>query len=142
MLANGHLRSSSTFALAGCAVIVAGVLFLCLSALVARTGSWWQGTFDAFGVGFVVGGVIDVLAIFGLNEFASREAQRREMANQRALEILESRDGRISGGRGHFLDRVDAAESLLKHSWGDLDPKLRARLAALTDRYPVGDELD
>lgn len=121
---------------------MAGVLCLCLSALVARTGSWWQGTFDAFGVGFVVGGVIDVLAIFGLNEFASREVQRKEIANERAREILESKDTRIRGARGSSVDRVFAAEYLLKHSSGDLDPKLRARLAILTGKYPVGDELD
>ncbi len=66
-----------------------GVLCLFLSALVAPTGSWWQGTLDAFGVGFVVGGVVDVLAIFGLNHIVVDEDRRREQVNQQARKILE-----------------------------------------------------
>jgi len=69
----------------GFGLVAVGVLCLCLSALVAPTGSWWLGTLDAFGVGFVVGGVVDVLAIWGLNQ-----VQTRPQANWDAVAILWS----------------------------------------------------
>lgn len=117
-------------ALAGIAVIMAGILCLCLSALVARTGSWWQGTLDAFGVGFVVGGVIDVLAIFGLNQFSTRETERRKKANQQALEILKRRmtDRSPRSSRELLLEQANDAEWLL-YNLNDVDPELRNKLA-------------
>ena len=55
----------------GLALVVAGVACLCLSDLVARQGSWWQGTLDAFGVGFVIGGIVDGVSMNLLAEFLS-----------------------------------------------------------------------
>jgi len=54
---------------AGFALIAVGILCLCLSGLVARPGTWWQGTWQALGVGFVVGGIVDVLAISSVSQF-------------------------------------------------------------------------
>ena len=49
--------------IAGIALIALGIVCLYLSDAVV-TG-WWQGTLEAFGVGFIVGGLIDVLALSG-----------------------------------------------------------------------------
>jgi phosphotransferase system glucose/maltose/N-acetylglucosamine-specific IIC component len=107
--------------LAGFAVIAAGIVCLYLSGAVARTGSWWQGTLDAFGVGFVVGGLIDVLAITGLNQVLTRD-QRRQEANIQAQEILDSREYPLPWDRG------DAAKKLLRQSGYLIDYPLRGRL--------------
>jgi hypothetical protein len=98
-----------------------GVICLCLSALVAPTGSWWQGTLDAFGVGFVVGGVVDVLAIFGLNHIVIDEDRRRERVNHQAREILET----------DFSKDKDALKEMvlsLADEWSLIDPNLQVRL--------------
>ena len=61
------LTSRGLIILAGVTLIGVGIVCLYLSDAVAATGSWWQGTLDAFGVGFVVGGIVDVTAISLLN---------------------------------------------------------------------------
>lgn len=61
--------------MAGVAVIAVGVVCLYLSDAVVH--GWWQGTLDAFGVGFVVGGVVDVLALSGLTWAVAAEQGRR-----------------------------------------------------------------
>jgi hypothetical protein len=66
--------------LAGFALIAVGIICLYLSDQVV-TG-WWQGTLDAFGVGFIIGGIVDVLAISGLNQRTRAEDQRRETNNR------------------------------------------------------------
>jgi hypothetical protein len=48
-------------------------------------GSWWQNTFDAFGVGLIVGGLVDVLAISWLNQ---REQRKQQTATQQADFVL------------------------------------------------------
>ena len=69
--------------LAGFALIMVGVGCLFLSGMVAASGSWWQGTLDPFGVGFIVGGLVDVVAVSLLNwmvnlaEPTSAELSRR-----------------------------------------------------------------
>ena len=98
-----------------------GFLCLCLSALVAPTGSWWQGTLDAFGVGFVVGGVVDVLAIFGLNHIVVDEDRRREQVNQQARQILEMG---FSKDKDAFKEMVLS----LADEWGLMDPNLQIQL--------------
>jgi hypothetical protein len=105
--------------LAGFAVIAAGIVCLYLSDKVARTGSWWQGTLDAFGVGFVVGGLIDVLAISGLNRVVILD-QRRQENNRRANEILDSDMS--------AREKAGAATELLRRSENLLSLESRARL--------------
>ena len=121
--------------LAGFALMVVGVLCLCLSAVVAPTGSWWQGTLDAFGVGFIVGGVIDVLAISGLNRAAVAEQKRLEnerRGNNRLAEVLLRPPVR-DDGRTHYIgndprSREAKALRLIQVPEGQLDPRLRAKL--------------
>lgn len=105
--------------LAGFAVVAVGITCLYLSDAVALTGSWWQATLDAFGVGFVVGGLIDVLAISGLNQVLTREQTRGEN-NREAIEILDSNMSREQ--------KADAAIELLHRSGSMLDRSLYLKL--------------
>lgn len=84
----GPPGSQRAVSVAGFAIIAVGILCLCLSALVATTGSWWQGTLDAFGVGFVVGGVIDVLAISALTRFLTFKQERARDITEQAERLL------------------------------------------------------
>lgn len=84
----GPPGSQRAVSVGGFAIIAVGILCLCLSALVATTGSWWQGTLDAFGVGFVVGGVIDVLAISTLKRFISFKQERDRDITEQAERLL------------------------------------------------------
>ena len=74
------IRTQGLVWLAGLALIVAGSLCLSLSAAVARTGSWWQATLDAFGAGLVVGGLVDVLVTWWLNQRDKAENHRKQQA--------------------------------------------------------------
>jgi hypothetical protein len=65
---------------AGFILIAADIICLFLSDKVV-TGSW-QGTLDAFGVGFIIAGIVDVLAISALNQRTQADDQRlRETTN-------------------------------------------------------------
>ncbi len=81
------LTSFKAITAAGFALIIIGAGFLYLSDAVVGTGSWWQATLDAFGVGFIVGGLVDVLAISGLNQVLTLDRTRRE--EQWRLETAE-----------------------------------------------------
>jgi len=119
---------------AGFALIVAGIFCLCLSGMVV--GGWWQGTLDAFGVGFVVGGIVDVLAISGLNQIVAKRQkiyeedqareQRRRQANQQAEFLLR--------GRGDLFGNAAEARRLLSQSKDDIGPWLGAELEELIER--------
>ena len=112
----------------GVFLIALGILCLCLSDAVAATGSWWQSTLDAFGVGFVVGGVVDVLAISALNQVLSGEEKRRAN-NAEARAILRS---------GMELWSIaPAAAQLLERSGKDIDPDLRDRLLDMVAEYEL-----
>ena len=99
--------------LAGLALIVADAVCLYLSDAVARSGSWWQGTLDAFGVGFIVGGMIDVLAITALNQVLTGE-QRRQDNNLVAEMILKN--------NASLFDKADAATQHLIGCGRQIDP--------------------
>jgi hypothetical protein len=60
--------------LVGLILVLVGIVSLYLSYAVAQ--GWWQGTSQAFGVGFVVGGLVDVLAIAGLDSITQTSRQR------------------------------------------------------------------
>jgi hypothetical protein len=66
--------------------MLTGGVFLYLSAE-AATGSWAQSTLDAFGVGLVVGGIVDVVAITLLDQFFTSS---RQHWNATAEELLAS----------------------------------------------------
>ena len=87
--------------LAGLALIVAGVVCLFLSGVVAASGSWWQGTLDAFGVGFVVGGLVDVAAASPLNRVVDKAEAAQpylSLSTPRILGYID--DQRIQGHVG------------------------------------------
>jgi hypothetical protein len=110
------LTSRRLILLAGFALIAVGILCLCLSGAVAHSGSWWQGTLDAFGVGFTVGGVVDVLAISVLNQVLASEQERRE-AGREAMAI--TRSGQLN------RETVMAAKDLIRERGSQLDPSTR-----------------
>jgi hypothetical protein len=107
---------------AGLALIVAGVVCLYLSDQVV-TG-WWQGTLDAFGVGFIVGGVVDVLAITGLNQALTGEQRQREN-DLEASSILRAANLGLTTGV------VEAARDHLIRSGRQLSPRLAEGLVKL-----------
>ena len=106
---------------AGLVLILAGILCLCLSGIVV-TG-WWQGTLDAFGVGFVVGGLVDVLAVYVLNQNAAAEDQRRQENNREARELLQPHQD--------IQEQARKAFELVGRSWPLLDDRLRRELMEL-----------
>jgi hypothetical protein len=119
---------------AGLALIVVGILCLSLSGVVV-TG-WWQDTLDAFGVGFVVGGIVDVLAISGLNQIVAERQkiseevqageQRRRQASQQADFLLRE--------TGDLFGNAVEARRLLSQSRDDIGPWLAAGLEELIER--------
>jgi hypothetical protein len=116
--------------LAGFVLIAAGIVCLYLSDKVAKT-SWTQGTLDAFGVGFIVGGLVDVLAIFGLTQVLAGDQRRR--ANDFEAEAILRARGDAAGLRA----RGAAARALLIRSGRQIDPHLRDQLEKLADAaYP------
>ena len=124
---------------AGFALIVVGVVCLYLSGAVV-TG-WWQGTLDAFGVGFIVGGLIDVLALSGLNRAIAGEQKRleneRRMNNQLAEALLRPvRDAPTE--KDDTLERAVKAFRLMQVPQDQLDPGLRAELVRFV--FNVGPE--
>jgi hypothetical protein len=120
----------------GLAVIGAGVICLYLSYAVMHQ-AWSQGTFDAFGVGFVVGGLVDVLAIPGMTRVLMARDQKRQKNNKRARQILRP----LKSGRGAAPDasarRAWEAVSLLRDSGGLIDPKLQISLMKLVQAEPL-----
>lgn len=115
-------------------MIVAGAVCLYLSDKVV-TG-WWQGTLDAFGVGFIVGGMVDVLAITALNQALTGE-QRRLENNLEAASMLSE-----ASRRGLTPGLVEAARDHLIRSGRQIDPKLRKEVedvVAYADREAQGD---
>ena len=70
---------------AGLALIVLGIVGLYLSYAVAQ--GWWQGTSQALGVGFFVGGVVDVLAISSLDRINRNDELKRARINDRAAAL-------------------------------------------------------
>jgi hypothetical protein len=122
-------RSRSVFfsqpliVLAGIALILAGILCLGLSGAVVQ--GWWQGTLDAFGVGFIVAGLVDVLAISGLSQVIAAQQRRWEL-NSEAVAILRS--GMVD------LPTAIAAKKLLDRSEGQIARMYSDMLQALIDR--------
>lgn len=70
----------------GGVLIVLGLISLSLSYAVAR--GWWQGTSQALGVGFVIGGVVDVLAITGVDRISRADDRRAQQFNDSLRHLL------------------------------------------------------
>lgn len=112
--------------LAGIGLVLVGILCLGVSGAVAQ--GWWQGTLDAFGVGFVVGGVVDVIAIFSLNQAIAAEDQRQQSNNEVAREILRKAEDEDAESRQRH---AYYAALLLASSRRFMDERLRTQLAKL-----------
>lgn len=89
----GHLSRRLVW-VAGLILVMLGIVSLYLSDAVAQ--GWWQGTSQALGVGFIVAGVVDVLAISGLQGIVQSEDRR---INNQARWLLRrpSGDGETVG---------------------------------------------
>jgi len=79
----------------GVVLFVLGVGALVWSYLLAHGAhalaqGWWEGTLQAMGVGFVVGGLVDVLAVTGLNRIVSADDRRRQQLNERARLVVQA----------------------------------------------------
>jgi hypothetical protein len=85
---------------------------------------WWQGTLQALGVGLIVGGLVDVLAISGLN----RVMAQREQINDSWRTMLDS--------EGKYPDRAayeKALHTFISKHWAEqhyLDPDVIEALSA------------
>jgi len=75
--------------LAGLALVAVGIVCLILSGAVVGPG-WWQGTLQAFGVGFTVGGVVDVVAISLMNQVLGSESQQHRDLDWQAFRLLSN----------------------------------------------------
>jgi hypothetical protein len=113
-----RIRYQGLVWLAGFFLVAAGIICLYLSDKVV-TG-WWQGTLNAFGVGFIVGGIVDVLAISGLDQRIKADDARRRENNRQAEEILRNPD--------RFDGQLKAAISFLATAQGPMDSHLRIGL--------------
>lgn len=121
------LASPRLIWLAALALSAAGVLCLILSGAVVGPG-WWQGTLDAFGVGFTIGGLVDVLLIMTITSNMAATDQRRKENNRRAQEVLRPQ-------QDHFAQARQAAE-LLERSRGEMDKQLYDQVWELVWRVP------
>jgi hypothetical protein len=118
--------------MAGLALIAVGILCLSLSGAVARMGSWWQGTWQALGVGFIVGGLVDVLAISAM----SRHATAYQRALQHAVNDHASKI--VSDWRsGNFPSvTAESAKTFLERYGDELDRELRTQLTEIAGAPP------
>lgn len=121
------------------AVIAAGIVLIALGigALVgsyvlaqgahALAEGWWEGTLQALGVGFVVGGLVDVLAVYGLNRIVSADDLRRKQLNDRARSIFQA-DYKNEESRNEAIDAFISAN--IGHT-SELDPDVGRNLDVL-----------
>jgi len=155
-----RLKGPRLVLLTGVFLVGVGAGCLYLSDAVAVIGSWWQATLDAFGVGFVVGGVVDVTAISLLNQALAgysveirrkRNLEAQDLINQAAMRLGEQ----VSKGSVPLTDRDVIDVAMVSANWqslsqrvGDfiaefgnaIDPSLRDGLEKIQGR--VNDALD
>lgn len=115
------LTSRRLIWLAGLILATVGIVCLILSGAVVSPG-WWQGTLQAFGVGFTVGGAVDVVAISLLGQVVTKSGLERE-----ADRILSPDSALRWGPR----EQADRAAALLDRDENLLDPRRRRELWAL-----------
>ena len=120
--------------LAGSMLVAVGIICLYLSGAVERTGSWWQGTLDAFGVGFIVGGIVDVTAISLLNQILRGTPRMRRKAGNAMAQVLLTAG--IDDAAGAYTPKFVA--QFLQVYGDSIDPFLRRGLGELLDRMVRG----
>jgi hypothetical protein len=143
-------------------LVVLGIF--CLIVSDKDVHGWWQGTLQAFGVGFIVGGMVDVIAISSLDRILKADQREREQFNSSAregarelMEIVSSLsefapvESSTAGGRAAeievWLDRKKWITRYLKDhgqqpntetvaTFQQVQTQLDKRLAQLRDRNP------
>jgi hypothetical protein len=125
-------------------VLIAGLLLIlaggaCLYMSDADARGWGQSTLQAFGVGLVMAGVVDVIAISGLNQ-AIAAGRTRQEANQEAesmlkrIDALYNPDHPPSSDESWTEDRrkmIADIRDLLARRGDQMDPPLRSSLENL-----------
>lgn len=106
------IRRQRPVLLAGFIIIAVGIICLYLSDQVV-TG-WWQGTLDAFGVGFIIAGIVDVLAISALNQRIKAENERIKAENER-LQSLNQQAEQILRSEKDPAKQAKALKELVQH---------------------------
>jgi hypothetical protein len=124
---------------AGLILIALGIVglvwsdLLAASAHVTASNAWLAGTLQALGVGFIVGGLVDVLAISGLDTirkaWEKERAESRAAFNRRGKQILE-----IPPGESRHSEAVD----LLRRAADQLDAEVREALWELVREHEEG----
>jgi hypothetical protein len=129
-----RLTSEGLIILAGSILVTVGIICLYASGAVARTGSWWQSTLDAFGVGLIVGGIVDVTAISLLNQILRGTPRMRRKAGNAMAHVLLTAG--LEESTGTYSSKF-ITEFL--QAYGDsIDPFLRRGLGELLDRMTRG----
>jgi hypothetical protein len=122
-----RLTGTAIILLAGVVLLTVGALCLYLSGAAARSGSWLQATLDAFGVGFIVGGVVDVTAMSLLNYLLTvASARESESRNRRAAWLIDKADA--------LLDQPGQFLTLSYATWCDMTIELSRFLDLQGDR--------
>lgn len=124
-----RLKSRTVILLAGIGLVAGGAVCLYLSEAVAAAQSWAQGTLQAFGVGFVVGGIVDVTAISLLNPVISGAGKQLASRNREAEQLLDQ-----YGSLLHAVDGMADIASFVRDHGDAIDPLLRGRLIGLQQR--------
>jgi hypothetical protein len=114
------------------AVVVAGFVLVALGigALFwshALAQGWWQDTLQALGVGLVIGGLVDVLALAGLDRIVSTDDQRRKRLNDRARLVFQA-DYKDDEARNAA---IDAFVSESQGQLSDLEPGIASHMTIL-----------
>ncbi len=103
-----------------------GVICLYLSDQVV-TG-WWQGTLGAFGAGFIIGGVVDVLAVSGLAYISKTEERWLQESTLRAERAVQRR---------RTAEGIEQARQLLQTALPYLDERLRDEVLQFLTTLPA-----
>jgi hypothetical protein len=112
---------------------VAGVVCLYLSYR-AHGGSWWQSTLDAFGVGFVVGSIVDVVAISILTQRLEDLNDKRHAYDRRAETLLSTPSKPAARAKSFLWGHTESEEmNLLREAGPLLDSETRRMLERHSD---------
>lgn len=115
----------------GFGLIVIGVISLYLSDRTAQ--GWWQSTSQALGVGLVVGGLIDVLAISWLDQTIRKQEQRLQEQEQRLRDLSNRIIDTLTSPDSPEVKKMWAIETMrsIPEMWDH--PELRAVLDAFLE---------
>lgn len=114
---------------AGIGLMAVGVLSLYLSYAVAS--GWWQGTSQALGVGFIVGGMVDVLALSVVGRVIREADRRRSRINDHLRKLI-----RAAERDPEKMPDLDIFIKANMRDMRDLDPDLMTAVAGRMFLHP------